>query len=202
MLPAVLLGGAAIGGLSSIINNLIKGSNERRAMRMQQRQMGSNAPMSGFNVKEGLSQLPRFNQQQSDALSQLLQQGLQGWQQNQPNFAPIKQQAITDFETRDIPMLAERFASSGAKASGPMQGAILGAQGRFKQGLAGLEQGFAQQNRNQLLQLLGLTTQSPYEYLYKERQPGFAESATVASLPGLIQALPGLIQLYQQSGAQ
>lgn len=195
MLP-LLLGGAAIGGLSSIISNIIQGSNQRS----QQRRMQSGAPMMGMNVGEGLSQLPKFNQQQNQALSQLLQSGLSGWNQNKPDFGPIRDAAINRFNTETIPGLSERFtAMGGGQRSSAFQNALGSAGGALNQNLAAMQQQFGQQDRNQLLQLLQLGLQSPYEYLYKERQPGFLESATTSALPGLMQALPGLLQLYQGS---
>ncbi len=120
------------------------------------------------------------NQQQglqNESIQQLLQLLKGGG--NSQSFAPIAQQARTQFNTQTIPSLAERFtAMGGGQNSSAFQGA-LGSAG------AGLEQNLAaqgSQHNNQLMQLLGsLSGQPQFENIAFPGQPG--------ALHGLFEAL-------------
>lgn len=188
MLPVL----AAIGGLtalSKIIADSINKSKDRKMMsRMgQQGQMG---------LPKGALQIPKFNPQTMEGLQQLLSMGLQGWQQNPAEFEPYAQEAKRRFQGESIPLLAERFGGSDSKRSSAFEGVLSRSQQRFDQGIEAQRQGFNQQNRNQLLQLLQLGTQPQYESVYKTRQPGFGENLAVNSLPSLIQYAPQLSELF------
>ena len=96
--------------------------------------------------------------------------------------------------------MAERFGGLNARRSGAFEGALSGAQRQLQEGLASQEQGFNQNNRNQLLQLLNLGLQSPFESIYKKRQPGFLENAATSAIPAAIQYAPQLSDVFSQLG--
>lgn len=146
-------------------------------------------------------QFQRFTPQQQTALNQILGQATSGLQNQKPfDFAPIEQQARTQFKTDTLPSIAERFTAMG---SGPRSSnfapALASAGAGLEQSLAalrsqvGLQQQGQQQNFLQNLLQLGLTPQ--FENAYEPRQPGFAESAGAPILQGLGQALPYLLPL-------
>lgn len=103
---------------------------------------------------------------------------LQGLGSNQFDFAPIAQQARTQFQTQTIPGLAERFTSlgSGAQRSSAFQGALGQAGSDLEQGLAALQSqyGLHQQGlQQQLLNMLLSSSLSPeFENVVTEGGPG------------------------------
>jgi hypothetical protein len=114
------------------------------------------------------------------------------------DFAPIAQQARTQFQTQTIPGLAERFtAMGGGQRSSAFQSALGRAGAGFEENLAGLQSkyGLAQQGQNtQLLQLLlGMGSQPSYESAYFPGQPGLLQSAAPAL--GQLGGLAGLSYL-------
>lgn len=131
--------------------------------------------------------LQRFNPQQQQALSQILQQALGGLQNPSQGFEPIAQQARTQFQTQTIPGLAERFtAMGGGQRSSAFQGALGSAGSALEQALAAQQAQYGLQRGGQLQQLLGFGLTPQYESLYHQRQPGLLES----SASGLAQLLP------------
>lgn len=197
MIPAIITGLAALASLISTIVSTTQRSN-------QNRMGGSQGGMGGQQggVPQGGLQFPKYGQEGMNALNQLLSMGLSGLQGNQPSFGPIAENARRDWATQSVPLLAERFGGLGARRSGAFEGVLSGANRQFEQDLRGQEQQFGQQNRNQLLQTLKLGLTSPYESIYKGRQPGFVENLGVAALPAAIQAAPELIKLWQNSGSE
>lgn len=157
---------------------------------------------SQFGLPQGSLQIPKYGPEGMQALNQLLGMGLSGLQQNAPSFGPIAQNARRDFATQTVPLLAERFGGLGARRSGAFEGVLSGANRQFEQDLRAQEQQFGQQNRNQLLQMLQLGLTSPYESIYKTRQPGFGENLAVAAVPSLIQNAPQLYNLLQGTPAE
>lgn len=146
-------------------------------------------------------QFQRFTPQQQTALNQILGQATSGLQNQKPfDFAPIEQQARTQFKTDTIPSIAERFTAMGSGPRSSNYLPALGAAGsNLEQSLAslranvGLQQQGQQQNFLQNLLGLGLTPQ--FETGYTPAQPGFAESAGAPILQGLGQSLPYLLPL-------
>lgn len=182
----------ALAGLGGGLKSLFSSNKPQR----MQGQQGSQ-----FGLPQGALQIPKYGPEGMQALNQLLGMGLSGLQQNAPSFGPIAQNARRDFATQTVPLLAERFGGLGARRSGAFEGVLSGANRQFEQDLRAQEQQFGQQNRNQLLQMLQLGLTSPYESIYKTRQPSFGENLAVSSVPALIQAAPELLKLYNNSGA-
>ena len=102
-----------------------------------------------------------------------IMQGLQNY--NRFDFAPIEQAARTNFSTKTIPSLAERFTSmgDGAQRSSAFQGALGQAGAGLEEQLAAMKQDYNLQQQNQLMHLLGL---GRMENVYEPSQPGFLES--------------------------
>ena len=171
------------------------------------------------SLKEGLfgapgkpMQFQRFTQPQQQLQNQSIQQLMSMLQNNQSgqqgfDFAPIAQQARTQFQTQTVPMLAERFASLGSnRGSSGLEGTLASAGAGLEEGLAGLQskyslaaQGQQQGQRQQLLSLLlSLAMQPSFESAYKPATPGFLGSLA----GGLGQSAGGLasLPLYQYLG--
>lgn len=190
MIPAIITGLSALAGLISTIISATQQSKQNRIGGSQGRMGGQQG-----GLPQGALQIPKFNPQTMEGLQQLLDMGLQGWQQNQPNFGPIRDKALADFQSNVIPSIAERFAGTSRRSSG-LEGALGAAGAGLSRDLGALEQGFGQQNRNQLLQLLQLGTQPQYDNAYKTRQPGFGENLTVSAAPAVIQHAPEIIKMF------
>jgi len=163
-------------------------------------------------------QMPRFSPQQQDLQSQMLsqlgplmQQLLQPQQQIDFDFAPIAQQARTQFREETIPGLAERFTSMGGGAGGQRSSAFQGALGKagagLEQGLAGMQSQYDYQSALQdrqmqqqrqmglLSSLMGGGMQSPFENLYVQRQPsqpGFLQNMALGGAQAGMKALGNL----------
>lgn len=189
--------GATLGGLAGGLGGLFSGDGSQP--QQTQGQMQGNQPLAGVDF----AQLQRLNPQQQAAQQNVLQQALSllGGQGtglgNQFNFAPIAQQARTQFQQQTVPSIAERFAGlgSGAAMSSPAFASQLGQAGAgLEQGLAGLQAqyGLQQQGLNQQLlnQLLGFGLQPQFENIYAPQQQGFGQSIT-----------PFLGQLLNQLGS-
>ena len=97
----------------------------------------------------------------------------------QSSFAPIEQKARSDFASKTIPSLAERFTALGnGQRSSAFQGALGEAGAGLEQGLAGLQSG----HNLQLLQLLlGLGMQPSFESAYTPAQPGLLQAVAPAA---------------------
>lgn len=187
-MPVPLLAAAGIGsalaGLAKIISDSIQKSKDRKAFQRT-------------GLPPGALQIPKFNQDTMQGLQQLLNMGLQGWQQNPASFDPIRQNALNTFHQNIVPTIAERFAGTSRRNSG-LEGSLGAAGAGLASNLGAQEQMFNQQNRNQLLQLLQLGTQPQFESVYKTKQPGFLENAAVGALPSFIQNYPELSQMFNQ----
>lgn len=138
----------------------------------------------------GTQQFQRFTPGQQNVQNQGLQQAislLQGGSSPlaQSSFAPIAQKARSDFASKTIPSLAERFTALGnGQRSSAFQGALGEAGAGLEQGLAGLQSG----HNLQLLQLLlGLGMQPSFESAYTPAQPGLLQA--VAPTAGKAAAL-------------
>lgn len=121
---------------------------------------------------------------------------------NQFDFAPIAQQAQTNFQTKTVPGLAERFTSqlgSSGQRSGAFRNAIGAAGAGLNENLASLQQQYNLQNRgfdqNLLGMLLGQGSQPSFENLFRPREAGFLENSAnklVDYLPTILGALFGI----------
>lgn len=151
------------------------------------------AGLSDFLIgtQDKLKQVPRLSTQQlglqnniGNSAQQLLPQVQQGF-----DFAPIAQQARTQFNTQTIPSLAERFTSLGAQGSSAFQGALGSAGAGLEEGLSALnsQYDFANQGQQQqlLLSLLGLSLQPQFENIFMPGQQGFLQNAGAGLGAGL-----------------
>lgn len=198
--------GATLGGLAGGLGGLFSGDGSQQ-QRPMQNQVQGNQPLAGVDF----AQLQRFNPQQMGVQQSALQQALSllGGQgsglSNQFNFAPIAQQARTQFQQQTVPGLAERFAGlgSGAGLSSPAFASQLGQAGAGLEGqLAALQSqyGLQQQGLNQQLlnQLLGFGLQPQFENIYAPQQQSFGQSIS----PYLGQLLGQLGSTAIQLGGQ
>lgn len=129
----------------------------------------------GKNKPASTEQIQRFTQPQQQGINQILQQALSGL--GQPlgqGFAPIAQQARTQFAQNTIPSIAERFSGMGAGAQGSSAfGQQLGQAGAGLEGqLAGQQSQFGLQEQGLLQQLLGIGLTPQFDSLYKPESPG------------------------------
>ncbi len=149
-----------------------------------------------FGSPQKINRIPLYNPQQQAASSQLLSQGLQGLQNlGTGTFEPIAQQARTQFAQRTVPSIAERFTGMGGQGSSAF-GQQLGAAGAgLEESLAAMGQQFNQQERGQLMSLLGLGMQPTEHTFMTPQQPGFL-------LNLLQQLLSGSGQMGSQGGMQ
>lgn len=132
-------------------------------------------------------QFQQFTPEQQQALSQLLQMGLGGLQQQPFDFGPIREAAQQRFYKDTVPTLAEKFASLGGESgigTSGFQGALGEAGAGLEKDLAGMEAQFGQQRAQQLLQLLGLGLQPQFQSALMPGQSG--------AVPELIRSLPFL----------
>jgi hypothetical protein len=139
-----------------------------------------------------LQQPNRFNPQQMQAILQILQGGMQQFQNPTQGFAPIADQARRQFNEITVPSLAERFTSMGAGAqSSPAFAQLLGSAGVGLEGnLAAQQAQYGLQSRGQGLQALGLGLTDPYLNIQTPQQGGFLQ-----------QILPQLAQAGLRAGA-
>jgi len=118
-----------------------------------------------------VTQISKFNPQQQDVMSKLLQQ-LQG---NQFDFDPIEQQARTGFQQKTLPSIKEMFTSMGAgsQGSGAFARALGGAGAGLEESLAGMKQQYGLQQRGQNLQF-GM--QQPFDTMQQEGSTGYLQN--------------------------
>jgi hypothetical protein len=149
-------------------------------------------------------QFNRFTPQQSNLQNQSIQQILSLLQNGgggaggnngsgalgQFNFEPIANRARSDFQTKTLPLLAERFSSLGSnKGSSGLPGEAGGAAQGLEEGLEALQ---SQHNlaagglQNQLLSLLlGFAMQPSFETAYKPSTPGLLQGLAGPAFQGL-----------------
>lgn len=154
-------------------------------------------------------QVPRFDQLQGGAISQILGAGLQGLSGLTKgfDFGPIEEQARTQFAQQTVPSIAERFTAMGGQRSSAFP-QILGQAGAgLEQSLAALKSdvGLQQQGQQQnlILQLLGLGLTPRTENVYQAPRGGVFDpilQGLGASLPGAIAGLSGLSNLGSSGG--
>lgn len=117
------------------------------------------------------------------------------------NFAPLAQQARTQFQTQTIPGLAERFTAfqggQGGQRSSAFQGALGSAGAGLEQGLASDAARFGLQqqglNQNLLSMLLGSGQQQSFSNLFRPRQPGLFENLLTGGVENFKQYAPQII---------
>jgi hypothetical protein len=192
--------GLGMNGMQALQNSrgLGMGMQGMQGMGMPQQQQSGGGFWKGLGEFFGgtpsqIHQIQRFNPQQQQALSQLLSMSQQGFKNPYQGFEPIAQQARSQFAQQTVPSLAERFTSLGSNnlASSPAFASQLGAAGAgLNEGLAALQSQYGLQNRQQLLQMLGLGLQPQFDTYQTEGKPGFGQ-----------QILPALGRLGVHAGA-
>lgn len=139
--------------------------------------------------KPQLLQLPNFTPEQQMALSQLLQGGLTGLQQNQFDFGPISEEARSNFYSQTIPTLAERFtAMGGGQRSAAFQGALGRAGAGLEQSLAALRSKYNVLGQQNALNQLRLGLSPQYQNIYQGASGGLLQGIA----PAIGQAAGGL----------
>ena len=159
---------------------------------------GTGAALGGLAGKEGVfggspgkeMQFQRFNPEQQQGQSAMLQKALGGLGGNQFDFAPIEQHARTQFKEQGIPSIAERFTQMGGSdtrlgSSGFGQALSSGEKG-LDEGLAAQKAGYGLDQQKMLMGLLGLGMTPQYDTAYRPRQAGLFESGA----QGLMSSLP------------
>jgi len=176
-LPALL--GAALPGLAGVaggaLGGLFSGNNNS---------MGSSGGRGNFLTGYGsrTEQLPRFSQQQQNALQALLSQGL-----SNSNLQSLEKNATNQFNQQIIPMLSERFSSMGNNAlSSPAFASQLGQAG------SGLASQLAALRSQYGLQQLQMGLSPMFENIYTPASPGLLQPLG----QGLGSLLPLLLGLY------
>ena len=167
----------------SLITYLMSGGSNQGGNGGGSSQQFQSGGLRGYNINPKQSQLlqaPTQTAQGQQTLQALLSQGLQGMQNMPaPQFGPIKQAYEQNYRQNVMPSIAERFAGlggEGAAGSSAFKASMLGAENQLQTQLAGMEQGFNQQNMGQLLQMLGLGLQPQFENIYAPRQQNWWES--------------------------
>lgn len=143
---------------------------------------GEGNPLIGYNASS--QQFPRFNQDQLAGISQLLQQGL-----GNSDFSGIENLARSNFQSRTIPSLVDRFNGLGGKSklsSPDFQRDYLGASNDLETRLAALRSGHG-------LSQLQLGLQPTFENIYTPAQPGFAHGASNIDTNSIVQLLLQLL---------
>jgi hypothetical protein len=145
---------------------------------------------------------PKLNPQQQQLQSLAGTQAsslLQNLGQNKFNFAPIAQQARTNFQTKTIPSIANRFAGLGAQGSGAYQHALGSAGAGLEEGLAALQAkyDFAQGGQDQqlLLALLSQALQPQQDNIYYPAQGGLAQQLLPFLTGGASTGISSLLKL-------
>lgn len=141
-------------------------------------------------------QVPRFTPQQQTTLNAILKQALSGLQAPLgAGFAPIAQQARTQFAQQTVPTIAERFTAMGGQG-GQRSSAfpqLLGQAGAgLEQGLAAQQAQFGLQERQLLQSLLGMGLMPQFETAYRQEQPGFLSGLGGGLGAGIGSILPTL----------
>lgn len=188
-IPGGSLAGGALGGL---LGGLFEGSGNQPSSAGQQQS-------SGLNLST--QKLGKFTPDQLSALSQLLSTGLAGAGQGL-DFAPIRQQATTQFQQQTVPGLAERFTRLGSRGSSAFAQQLGQAGAGLQQGLAGQEAQFGLQKQGALANLLKMGLAPQFDTIAQQQSPSFGSQAAPGIGASLPQLLMLLLQNYQQgSGA-
>src|SRR5215831_2629682 len=155
-----------------------------------------------FGNQPATQQFPRFAPEQQAILNQVAPVAWQQILKNQPQFGPLKQQAIEQFQTQTVPTLAERFTAfggPGTRGSSAFNSAAAGAGAALERQLASDEQLFNMQRQDQLQQLLGLGLTPTFENVYIPGAPGATQRA-LSNLLGDPQNIKNLLNYASTIG--
>jgi hypothetical protein len=176
--PHLLTAGAS--GLGSYIGSSSSNQNNQMTRGNPGSQRSGNF-LTGYGPQT--QQLPRFTSEQQNALNKILSQGMSDF-----NFPAIEEAARSNFQSKTIPSIAERFASLGSGNRGSSgYGAALGQAG------AGLEQQLAALKSQHGLGLTQLGLTPSFENIYMPQTGGLLGAAAPAVGLGLTQYGPDII---------
>lgn len=147
-------------------------------------------------------QLPTMTPEQQNLLNSLLGQlggplssGIQNLQNilsgSPEAFSAYERPAMRQFQEEIIPGISERFAGAGAGSSGGFQQTLGRAGERLAESLAAQRAGLQSQALSQLQNLLGLGTQSQFQYSQIPGSTGFLGALAPGLGAGLGMGLGG-----------
>lgn len=128
-------------------------------------------------------QVPTITPEVQQALSQMLQYGLGGMNNNQFDFAPIEQQARTQFNQQTIPSIAERFTSMGGQGGGAFQRMLGSAGAGLEENLAAMKSQYNLQREPLMQNYLRMGMMPQFENQYNPEQPGLFKSLLSQLIP-------------------
>ena len=143
-------------------------------------------------------QIDRFNPQQQQGFSQILQQALSGLQDPSAGFEPFAQKARRQFQTQTLPSIAERFTAmgQGGQRSSDFAGALGQKGAELEEGLAAQGAQYGLQRGGQLQQLLGMGLTPQFDTFRNAPTQGlFGQMAG-----GVSEQLPALIKMLMDGG--
>lgn len=150
-----------------------------------------------FGTNAGIGEHPLFDPQQQQALQQILQMGLQQYQNPYEGFEPIKQNALNTFKNDIVPYLQNQFNSTGGHFSSGVLGSSLGGAGAsLADKLAAAQSQYGQQNQANARGLIGQGLTQKNQLFNIPEQQGFI-SKTQEKMEN---ALPMLIKAYSGGG--
>ena len=131
--------------------------------------------------------LSKYDPQQQQAQSSVLQSGLNQLQNPYQGYDPIKQDTMNTFYQDIVPRLQEQFSASGSNAtSSPiLQTNISSAGGSLAQRLQAFQSQFGQQAEQTGLQKVSLGLNPKYEIANRPAQPGLIENGINAGSEAL-----------------
>ncbi len=169
----------------------------------QQQQQPQRTGLGAFFLgqPEQTEQLSQYSPQNQEMFNQIIGQILGQYQQGGAfdpagggGFAPIAEQARTQFAEQTVPSIAERFTAMGG--GGGRSSAFaqqLGQAGAgLEQGLAAQGAQFGQQQQGLLQSLLGMGRMEP---ITRPQQPGALREGLSSFAGGVGQSLPMLLKM-------
>ena len=159
-------------------------------------QVGAGLLSDIFKKKPKIRQINTRSPEQIARSSQFGQMGMDQYKDPYSGFEPIKQQAQNNFYSNTVPTIAERFSSlgSGGSQNSSAFAGQLGAAGvDLNSELAALQSQHGFRNRDQALQLLGMSQEPNFENYVEGGGNGGALSSAFSGL----QQGAGAFQQYQ-----
>lgn len=139
--------------------------------------------------KGGVASASIYEPWQEQGQKDVFNMGMEGMKNNNFSFDPIEQQALQNWDQRDMPNLMERMTSleGDQRSSGFFNMLNQGREG-LATNLAAQKAQYGQQQQDRYMQMLGFGGKPQYENMYIPRQPGTGESLATSLLPAGITA--------------
>ncbi len=131
----------------------------------------------------------RFDEPQQAGIAQALQQALSGLKDPQAGFAPIAQQARTQFQEQTIPSILEQLTGGGGQDSSALAQMLGQAGAGLEQGLASQQAQFGQQQQGLFQQLLGQGLTPQFDIANIQQDPGLLRQLFSALAGGVGQGI-------------